>query len=108
MVIRWEDYAVVEEKISHEDGGNDDIIKAPPVPAVPSFNKYNSAHNWVENTGPQYWQGMSVLQYNRLVKNPNTTLIKEIKLTLSRSMNSRDVIKCCLNIKIGSFAKFCN
>ena len=81
MVIKWEDCAVLEEEISHEEGGDDEIIKDPPVPAAQPVNKYDASLNWIANTGPQYWQGMSVLQYKRLVKIPNTTLMREIKLT---------------------------
>ena len=52
MVIKWEDCAVVEEEISHEEGGDDGIIKAPPVLAAQPVNKYDTALNWIDNTGP--------------------------------------------------------
>ena len=81
MVIKWEDCDVVEAEISHEEGGNNDIIKAPPVPAAQSVNKYDAALNWIYNTGPHYWQGMSVLQLKMLFEIHNTTLMSEIKLT---------------------------
>ena len=112
MVIKWEYCAVVEEEISHEEGGDDDIIKSPPVPASQSVNKYDADLNWIDNTGPHYWQGISVLQYKKLVNIPNTTLMRDIRLTkegkLSRSMKARDVLQCCININRGSFAKFCD
>ena len=81
MVIKWEYCAVVEEEISHEEGGDDDIIKSPPVPASQSVNKYDADLNWIDNTGPHYWQGISVLQYKKLVNIPNTTLMRDIRLT---------------------------
>ena len=52
LVIKWEDCAVVEEEISHEEGGDDGIIKAPPVLAAQPVNKYDTALNWIDNTGP--------------------------------------------------------
>ena len=81
LVTKWEDCAVVEEEISHEEGGNDEIIKSPPVPAAKLVNKYDAALNWIDNTGQHYWQGTSVLQYKRMVKIPNITLMRDIKLT---------------------------
>ena len=51
-MIKWEDCAVIEKEISHEEGGEDDIIKAPLVPVEPSVNKYDAALNWIDNTEP--------------------------------------------------------
>ena len=62
LVINWEYCAVVDQEIRNEEGDDDDIIKAPPVPAAQSVNKYYADLNWIYNTGPQYWQGMSVLK----------------------------------------------
>ena len=79
MVIEWGDCSVVEEEIRHEEGCENDIIQDPPVPAAQSVNKYEAALNWINNKEPHYRQSMSVLQYKRLVKIPNTTLMREIK-----------------------------
>ena len=57
------------------------MIKAPPVLASQSVNKYDVDLKYIDNTGPQYWQGMSVIQYRSLDKIPNTTLMRDIKLT---------------------------
>ena len=70
LVIKWEDCAAVKEEISHEEGGNDEIIKAPSVPAAQSVNKYDAALNWIDNIDPQYWQCMSVLQYKNNGQDP--------------------------------------
>ena len=53
LVIKWEDFSVIEEEIIHEEGSDDEIIKAPPVPAAQSVNKYDAALNWIYNTWPQ-------------------------------------------------------
>ena len=81
FVIKWEDCAVVGEEFSYEEGGNDDIIKSRLVTAAQSVNKYDAALNCIDNTGPQYLQEMSLLQYKMLVNIPNTTLMREINLT---------------------------
>ena len=61
MVIKWEDCAVLEEEISHEEGGDDEIIKDPPVPAAQPVNKYDASLNLIDKTGPHYWQVIPVL-----------------------------------------------
>ena len=80
LVTKWEDCAAVEEEISHEEGGESEIIKAPPVPSAKSVNKYDAALNWIDNTGPQYCQGISVLKQKRPFNIPNTPLMGDIKL----------------------------
>ena len=81
VFIKWEYFDVIEDKISHVEGGDNDIIKDPTVSAAKLVNKYDAALNWIYNTGPQYWQGMSVLQLKMLFEIHNTTLMSEIKLT---------------------------
>ena len=74
LVIKWEDCAAVKEEISHEEGGNDEIIKAPSVPAAQSVNKHYSAQIWIDKTGPHYQVYISVLKKPRLIKISNTSL----------------------------------
>ena len=62
MVTKWEYWAVVEEEIIYEEGGNNETIKAPPFTAAQSVQRYYAYLNWIDNIGLQYWQGMSVLQ----------------------------------------------
>ena len=44
------------------------------------MNKHDVTQNWIDKTGPKYWQGVDVLRYAGLVKIPNNTLWREIKL----------------------------
>ena len=68
----------VEEERNHEEGIDDDIIQSLPVTAAQPVNKHDTAQNWVDKTGPQYRQGIPVLQFTRLVNIPNTTLRRDI------------------------------
>ena len=61
-------------------GGENDIIQSQSVPTSQSDNKHDATWNWIDKTGPNYWQGVSVLKYASLVKIPNTTLRREISL----------------------------
>ena len=79
-VRKWEDHDSVEEEICHEEGGDIDIIQDPPVLAAQPVHKHDTALKCIDNTGLQYCPGMSVLQYESLVKIPNTTLRMDIKL----------------------------
>ena len=66
--------------------GDDEVIHSQTFSPTQSGNKHNAALNWVKNTQPQYPEGMSGLQYPRLVKIPNTKLKREITLIKGRSV----------------------
>ena len=74
------------------------MIQDTPVHAAQSFNKHDADMDWTDKIGPQYCQGMPVLQYSRLVNIPNTALRRQIKLIKEGTFIKVNKVKGCPSV----------